>query len=909
MAKILLIDGNSILNRAFYGIMGSKMLMTEDGTYTNAVYGFLSIMFKVLDDLKPEYMVVAFDRKGPTKRHEIYKEYKANRKGMPEELAMQMPMIKEVLEAMNIKIIEKDGYEGDDIIGTLSRFGEENNLDVTILSGDRDNFQLATDKITVQIPHTKAGKTETDYYNRAKVLEEYGVEPYQLIQVKGLMGDSSDNIPGVPGVGEKTALQLIKDYKDIDKIYEKLEDGTDTIKGKVREKLVANKELALLSRELGRINIDSPIEKDLEQMKVEQWDNTKVLELFRKYRFNRFIERFSLKDEAQENVEQEAFPEIKTIESENQLQDIKKIIQEEKKIAYYFTFEEDNSEGNIINKKISSISISDNNKNIVYYYKVKNENIFIKYFKEVFEDENIQIYGYELSRDYIILKQIGIKMNNLVYDAKIAAYLLNPTASKYMLNSLAMQYLNIDIEEYIQKNAGTTQVKQQMNLFEDTTGESNNKIEQYETSIYAYSIKKLNEITIEKLKEQESLELFKNIEMPLVKVLAQMQYDGMYINKEELIEYGDILKKNLIRLTQEIYDTVGIEFNINSTKQLGEILFEKLQLPYAKKNKNGYSTDVDTLEKLKGKHPVIDKILEYRGVMKLNSTYVEGLLPYINKKDNRIHSYFHQTVTATGRISSTEPNLQNIPTRVEAGKKIRKAFKPSEGSVFLDADYSQIELRVLAHISEDEHMIEAFRNNEDIHKQAASKVLNIPIEEVTQDQRSKAKAVNFGIVYGISDFGLAEQIGTTRKEAKKYIEQYLEKYSGIKKFMEDITEEAKEKGYVETLFHRRRNLPELKSTNYMIRQFGQRAAMNTPIQGTAADIMKIAMITTFEELNKRNLKSKIVLQVHDELLIDTVIEEKEEVKEILKTSMENAIKLKIPLKVELSEAKNWYEAK
>lgn len=909
MAKILLIDGNSILNRAFYGIMGSKMLMTEDGTYTNAVYGFLSIMFKVLDELKPEYMVVAFDRKGPTKRHEIYKEYKANRKGMPEELAMQMPMIKEVLEAMNIKIIEKDGYEGDDIIGTLSRFGEENNLDVTILSGDRDNFQLATDKITVQIPHTKAGKTETDYYNRAKVLEEYGVEPYQLIQVKGLMGDSSDNIPGVPGVGEKTALQLIKDYKDIDKIYEKLEDGTDTIKGKVREKLVANKELALLSRELGRINIDSPIEKDLEQMKVEQWDNTKVLELFRKYRFNRFIERFSLKDEAQENVEQEAFPEIKTIESENQLQDIKKIIQEEKKIAYYFTFEEDNSEGNIINKKISSISISDNNKNIVYYYKVKNENIFIKYFKEVFEDENIQIYGYELSRDYIILKQIGIKMNNLVYDAKIAAYLLNPTASKYMLNSLAMQYLNIDIEEYIQKNAGTTQVKQQMNLFEDTTGESNNKIEQYETSIYAYSIKKLNEITIEKLKEQESLELFKNIEMPLVKVLAQMQYDGMYINKEELIEYGDILKKNLIRLTQEIYDTVGIEFNINSTKQLGEILFEKLQLPYAKKNKNGYSTDVDTLEKLKGKHPVIDKILEYRGVMKLNSTYVEGLLPYINKKDNRIHSYFHQTVTATGRISSTEPNLQNIPTRVEAGKKIRKAFKPSEGSVFLDADYSQIELRVLAHISEDEHMIEAFRNNEDIHKQAASKVLNIPIEEVTQDQRSKAKAVNFGIVYGISDFGLAEQIGTTRKEAKKYIEQYLEKYSGIKKFMEDITEEAKEKGYVETLFHRRRNLPELKSTNYMIRQFGQRAAMNTPIQGTAADIMKIAMITTFEELNKRNLKSKIVLQVHDELLIDTVIEEKEEVKEILKTSMENAIKLKIPLKVELSEAKNWYEAK
>ncbi len=446
-----------------------------------------------------------------------------------------------------------------------------------------------------------------------------------------------------------------------------------------------------------------------------------------------------------------------------------------------------------------------------------------------------------------------------------------------------------------------------MNLFEDNEDENN--YEQYENSIYAYVIYKSYEVLINKLKEYNSLDLFNKIEMPLVKVLADMQYTGVYVDKEELICYGEVLKEEITKLTKEIYDLVGEEFNINSPKQLGEILFEKLKLPFAKKNKNGYSTDVDVLEKLKNEHPVVEKILDYRGLMKLNSTYVEGLLPYINEKDNRIHSYFHQTVTATGRISSTEPNLQNIPTRVEAGKKIRKAFKPREGCLFLDADYSQIELRVLAHISEDEHMIDAFNNNEDIHKQAASKVLNIPINEVTSEQRSKAKAVNFGIVYGISDFGLAEQLGVSKKEAKSYIEQYLEKYSGIKKFMNDIVEIAKEKGYVETLFHRRRYIPELKSNSYVVRQFGGRAAMNTPIQGTAADIMKIAMIDVFNKLRKEGLKSKIILQIHDELIIETKLDEKDKVEEILKNSMENAVELRIPLKVELSVANNWYEAK
>ncbi len=789
--------------------------------------------------------------------------------------------------------------------GTLSRFGEKNGLEVTILSGDRDNFQLATDKVTIEIPRTKAGKTETDYYDRNKVIEEYGVEPWQLIQVKGLMGDTSDNIPGVPGVGEKTALTLIKEYMDIDKLYEKLEQGTDTIKGKLREKLVENKDLAFLSRELGRINIDSPIEENLEEMKLSEWDKKKVLELFKKYRFNRYIERFSLQGEGRNEETIKTDFTKKEIQTESELQEFIKLLEKQEKLIYSFVVK-DNSEqtGYIIPKELISISIY--LENTVYYYSFETkQQEFVKNFKELFE--NKALVGYELARDYILLKQIGITPKNIVFDVKIAAYLLNPVASKYPLEALSATYLGIDILEILQQN-GVKEEKQQLNLFEMNEPPKEDKQKQ-EGMLYAYAISKLEPVLTEKLQKENALSLFSEIEMPLVSVLADMQFVGMRVEKEELISYGNQLKEQLETLTKEIHTLAGEEFNINSPKQLGEVLFEKLKLPYAKKTKSGYSTDVDALEKIKEEHPVVEKILEYRAMAKLNSTYVEGLLPYINKEDQKIHSYFHQTVTATGRISSTEPNLQNIPTRVEAGKKIRKAFKPSKGHVFLDADYSQIELRVLAHISEDEHMIQAFQNDEDIHKQAASKVLNIPIEEVTHEQRSSAKAVNFGIVYGISDFGLAGQLGISRKQAKEYIEQYLEKYSGIQKFMENIVEEAKEKGYVETLFHRRRQIPELKSSNYMVRQFGARAAMNTPIQGTAADIMKIAMIEVHKRLEKEGLQSKLVLQVHDELIIDTKIEEKEQVKEILKNSMENAIKLRIPLKVELSEANDWYEAK
>ena len=894
MKKLVLIDGNSIMNRAFYGIMGSKMLTTKDGKYTNAVYGFLAIMFKILDDIQPEYLAVAFDMKGKLKRKELFEGYKANRHGMPDELAEQMPMIKEILKAMNIDIIEKEGYEGDDILGTLAKYGEKQGLEVTILSGDRDTFQLASDNITIRIPRTKAGKTETEDYNRAKVLEEYGLEPEQLIEVKALQGDTSDNIPGVPGVGPKTAISLIQRYNTVKELYEKIEAGEDDLKGKQKENIVNNKEMAELSRVLGEIDTNVPLEDTLEQIKVEEWDKAKVLEIFEELRFNRYIDRFGLRSESGNvsSKEEEHFEIIEATE-----------IPKTEKLYYYLQTEEcDNSEF-IIKRKITGISIYSDNK---IYYILAKEN-FEQQLKALFENEKIEKYGYDLAQDYILLKQIDITMKNIAYDAKIAAYILNPT-SKYTLDVIARDYLEIDNGEYLQSQ-GANKEAEQTSLFDTQEVNKKDESSKIENSLYAEEIYKLAEVTMKKLEEIDAVELFKKIDMPTVEVLAEMQWNGMYVDLQELEDYGQQLKDRLEILTQEIYELTGEEFNINSTKQLGEILFEKLKLPVVKKTKSGYSTDVDVLEKLRDEHPVIEKILEYRQLMKLNSTYVEGMKPYINPKTKRIHSFFHQTITATGRISSTEPNLQNIPTRFELGKQLRKVFKPAEGYLYIDADYSQIELRVLAHVSNDEHMVQAFINGEDIHRQAASKVFNTPIDEVTKEQRSNAKAVNFGIVYGISDFGLGEQLHISRKKAKQYIEQYLEQYSGIKQFMDDVVENAKEKGYVETQFKRRRYIPELKSSNYMVRQFGQRAAMNTPIQGTAADIMKIAMINVLKELKSRNMKSKIVLQVHDEMMIEAELDEVDEVKDLIKQCMENACKLNVPLIAEVSEATNWYDCK
>lgn len=906
LSKLILVDGNSIMNRAFYGIMGSKMLTAKDGRYTNAVYGFLSIIFKVMDDIKPDYMAVAFDLKAPTERHKMYEGYKATRKGMPNELAEQMPIIKEILKAMNIAIIEKEGYEGDDILGTLARRGEKENFDVTILSGDRDNFQIATDKITIRIPRTKMGKTETDEYNRSKIIEEYGIEPIQLIEVKGLQGDTSDNIPGVPGVGEKTALNLIKQYGTIENLYEQLEQGNAEVKGKLKENLQNNKDLAILSKNLGTINVNVPIEETTDYLKVEQWDNEAVLSIFKELNFNRFIDRFNLQNNNVNAINQpKDLYTIIDVENDSKIDVIKEQILNTKKMFFYFDKQKDDNSTQIIKKKIKSISIYNPDKNEVNY--INFNNVKIENFKDIFENNEIQKYGYKLDEDYVLLKQLGIKPNNFAYDAQIAAYDLDPT-SKYTMNDLAMKYLNIDIDEFV-KIDDAKQLGEQINIFDSINVEKEKDGKREENAIYVYCIAKLYEETTKKLEEIGSLELFNNIEMPLVEVLGEMQFNGMYVDKQELIEIGENLKQQLLILTKQIYELAGEEFNMNSTQQLGNILFEKLGLPAGKKNKKGYSTDVDILEKIKNEHDIVPKILEYRSLMKLNSTYVEGLLPFINLNTNRIHSHFHQTITATGRISSTEPNLQNIPTRIELGKTLRKVFKPEPGYVYIDADYSQIELRVLAHISKDENMVQAFKNDEDIHKQAASKVLGIPMDEVTKEQRSSAKAVNFGIVYGISEFGLAEQLGISKKQAKEYIEQYLEKYSGIKKFMNDVVEQAKEQGYVETLFHRRRYIPELKSNNYMVRQFGARAAMNTPIQGTAADIMKIAMIDVYKQLKQYNLDAKIVLQVHDELIIECNKIHKERATEILRTCMESAIKLDVPIKAETSEAETWYDAK
>ena len=888
MDKVLLIDGNSIMNRAFYGIMGNKMLTTSDGRYTNAVYGFLTIMFKNMEEVQPQYMVIAFDSKtAANTRKQMYEGYKKSRHGMPNELAEQMPLIKEILSAMNIKVVEHAEYEGDDILGSFAKNFARNGKDVYILSGDRDLFQLIEENITVRIPRTKMGKTETEIYNKEKVEEEYGLEPIDLIELKALMGDSSDEIPGVPKVGPKTGTNLIKEYKTIENLYKALEEGTTKIAGKLKENLINNKDLAQLSKKLGTININAPICDNLEEAKVIEWDKPKVTEIFRNLNFNRFLDRFNLVGNS--NVKNE---EIKIEVKEEKIENLN--IKDE--LIFYLETKESSDESKIIKKDIIGIGIYINAGNIIYI-SLKEKTDILK-LKEIFESDKIKKIGYNIKETYVLLKECGITLNGIYYDAEIASYILNPTNTKHNIKEIAMQYLELNLDELIPKKENV-----QLNIFEQAKNVSNKE----EIGVYVYALQKLYEQTIKQIKEEGTEKLFNEIEMPLVKVLGEMQFNGMMVEKEKLEEFGKNLKERLDTIKKDIYNLAEEEFNINSTQQLGKILFEKLKLTQPKKNKRGYATDVETLEKIKNEHPIVEKILEYRSLTKLNSTYVEGMIPYINTKDSRIHAIFNQTITATGRISCTEPNLQNIPSHEGEGKNIKKAFKPKEGYIYIDADYSQIELRVLAHTSKDENMINAFINNEDIHRQVASKVFGVPMEEVTKEQRSKAKAVNFGIIYGITAFGLSEQLKIDRKQSQEYIDNYLAKYSGIKTFMDEIVKKTEESGYVETIFGRRRYVPELKSNNYMVRQFGTRVAMNTPIQGTAADIMKIAMIKLFNNL--KNVDAKIVLQVHDELIIEVKEEQKENAKKILKESMENATKLDVPLKVDISEAKTWYDAK
>lgn len=882
MKKLLLVDGNSIMNRGFYGInIGMK---NNDGKSTNALYGFLSILFKNCEDIKPDYLMVAFDSKtGANTRKEMYDGYKKSRHGMPEELAEQMPEIKEILDDMGVSHIELPDFEGDDIIGTTAKKFASDDVEVWLLSGDRDLFQLLQKNIKILIPRTKMGKTETDIYDEKKLKEEYGLTPSGMIELKALMGDSSDEIPGAPGVGPKTATKLLQKFGTINKIYKAIDlpENAADFKPKVKQSLLENKELVELSKKLGTIRLDANVTDNIEEFSFKNWKNSKTLADFKYYGFNRFIERFHLdengineaeQEEKEKNVEIIAIEKAKNFKNVN---DLDCLFCER---AFFYVNKEDlDDENKIIKKKILGICFYNEIDKNTYYIKNDGENFF-EIIKPIFENKDIEKIGYDVTEDYVLLKENGIKTENIAYDVEVAAYDIDAINVRHKLEETAEQYLKLTLPEL---NEGA----------------------------FAYLIYRLYNITKQKLEESGTLKLFNTIEMPLVEVLSEMQYNGMKCDSEELAKFGISLKERLNQLTNEIYEIAGEEFNINSTKQLGVILFEKLGLKAKKKTKSGYSTSEEVLNSLIDDNPIIEKILEYRGLMKLNSTYVDGLIPYINKKTGRIHSYFHQTITATGRISSTNPNLQNIPARDEFGKNIKKAFKPEKGYVYIDADYSQVELRVLAHISGDENMIRAFNNDEDIHRQVASKVFDVPFEEVTKEQRSRAKAVNFGIVYGITSFGLAKQIGASRKQAQEYIDNYLEKYSGIKAFMEESVEMAKQNGYVETLFGRRRNVPELKSSNFMMREFGKRVAMNTPIQGTAADIMKIAMNNVYKELKEKNIDAKLILQVHDELLIEASEKDAEETKNILKNCMENAMKLKVPLKVELSEAQDWYEVK
>lgn len=868
--KIVLIDGHSILNRAFYGVPD---LTTPEGLHTNAVYGFLNIMFKILDEEKPEYLTVTFDVHAPTFRHEMFSEYKGTRKPMAEELRQQVPVIKEVLEAMNISTIEKAGLEADDLLGTLSRMCEERGMDVSIISGDRDTLQLATEHVKIRIPKTKQGKTEIENYYAADVVERYKVTPREFIDVKALMGDSADNIPGVPGIGEKTATKIIMEYQTIENAYA---HASKLKPPRASKNIQEFWEQAKMSKVLATIETHADFEFDIEKAHYKNPYTEEAYKIFERLRFKNMLGRFSI--ETKENKIEKVFREV------TKKEEIERVFATAEN-AQCVGVALSKDEGNVLPlfahpSGFGRIAIAWSEKDVVTIpcdLSTDMEFLFAKLSEVAEKAERFSVCGLKEMLPYIKnVNQSG------AFDVIVAAYLLNPLKSDYTYEDVAEQHLGITDTEQ-------TDLKLQCC---------------YE----AYTAFAAAEVLDKKLKEAEMDCLFYEIEMPLVFTLYEMESAGVKVEAEALKLYGDQLGEQITELEHQIYTMAGEEFNINSPKQLGIILFEKLNMPHAKKTKTGYSTAADVLEKLAEEHPIVSKILEYRQLAKLKSTYADGLAVFIGN-DGRIHGKFNQTVTATGRLSSTEPNLQNIPVRMELGRLIRKVFVPKEGCVFVDADYSQIELRILAHCSGDEQLIKAYQEATDIHRMTASQVFHTPFNEVTDLQRRNAKAVNFGIVYGISSFGLSMDLSITRKEAAEYIEHYFETYPGVKKFLDDSVEHAKEKGYAVTLFGRRRPVPELKSSNFMQRNFGERVAMNAPIQGTAADIMKIAMIDVSRELKERNMKSRMILQVHDELLIEAERSEVDEVKEILKDKMENAVKLSVPLIVDMHTGENWYEAK
>lgn len=896
MDKLMIIDGNSILNRAFYGLQGPQLLSTSDGLYTNAVFGFVNILYKYLDEEKPQYICVAFDLKAPTFRHKEFDGYKANRKGMPDELGVQVPVIKDILDAMNIKRLEYEGYEADDIIGHISLCAEQSGIETVIVTGDRDSLQLVSSTTRVKLPTTRGGKTETDEYDYDKVVERYGVTPLQFIDVKGLMGDKSDNIPGVPGIGEKTAVELIKKFESIEKLYENL-DQVD--KKSLRDKLQEHRELAFMSKKLATIERNMPRLCQLDELKKTDINREKLYELFKRLEFKSFIEKFKLlQPETRQNVQRSS--NVRLVSDAGELKDIIKAISSAKEFSICYLLDKTDS----FTYRLAGVAVSTGSGESSYIScsGAINEEVFLREFRDVFEDNGIKKTGHDLKNFIVFLKNKGIRFEGLAFDTMIAAYVLNPSSETYTIPELASEHLGRNIEALDVLTGKGKSFVPYGNLPVDSLAPIAGE--------YAEAISAVWSVLAGKIKENDQEYLYYEIELPLVEVLADMEYWGFRVNLKDLRDFSAKLDEKIGTLTDRIYGLAGEEFNINSTKQLGVILYEKLKLPVLKKTKTGYSTDAETLEQLSSSHEIVSNLLEYRQLVKLKSTYAEGLQNVINPASGKIHSSFNQTVTATGRISSTEPNLQNIPIKLEMGREIRKVFVPSDENYILsDADYSQIELRVLAHITSDENMAEAFRNNEDIHTSTASRVFGVPKSEVTSIMRSRAKAVNFGIVYGIGEFSLSKDLGITRKEAKRYIDEYLNRYPNVKKYMHDIVEQGKEFGFVTTLFNRRRYLPELQSSNFTVRSFGERIAMNTPIQGSAADIIKIAMVKVYRELNRNNLKSRLILQVHDELIIETHIDEKQQVAVILKECMENAVQLSVPLSVEVKTGSSWYETK
>ena len=879
--KIVLIDGHSILNRAFYGLPD---MTTSKGEHTNAVLGFINIMFKILEEEKPDYLTVAFDTHHPTFRHEMFTEYKGTRKGMPDELHAQVPIIKEVLKAMKVMIIEKPGFEADDILGTLATKAEEAGDQVSVISGDRDLLQLASEKIKIRIPKTKRTGTEIEDYLASDVYNTYHVTPKQFIDMKGLMGDASDNIPGVPGVGEKTAGKLIENYQSIENIYEHIDEMAQ---GKVTNSLKENKELAFLSKELATIKVDCDIDIKLEDSTLGNLYNEEVYLIFKRLEFKNLLSRFQTEEVNRSTGIENSFELVDDLGKAELI-----FAQMSEKGAHPVGLRLIAEAGRILGVAVCK------EEEQVYFIRCVN---FIT--EDYLCDKAVRLArgGYLLST--ISLKEqlpyLDLNEKDNVFDAAIAGYLLNPLTDTYHYDDIARDYLNMTVpsrEDLLGKGSLLEAIDQKAEAFLQFAC--------FNAFIAFRAAEKLRDL----LFREGMLQLFETVEMPLIYTLYEMEVRGIRVNKEALKEYGDNLQIGITRLEKSIYEQVGEEFNINSPKQLGVILFEKLRLPFAKMTKTGYSTSADILEKLQCEHPVVGMILEYRQLTKLKSTYADGLAEYI-REDGRIHGKFNQTIAATGRISSTDPNLQNIPIRMELGRQIRKVFIPKEEHIFLDADYSQIELRVLAHMSEDERLINAYKEANDIHRITASEVFHIPFEEVTPAQRSSAKAVNFGIVYGISSFGLGQDLGISRKEAERYIAKYFETYPKVKEYLDRLVTDAKELGYSVTLFGRRRPIPELTSSNFMQRSFGERVAMNSPIQGTAADIIKIAMVRVNRRLKEEQLHSRLILQIHDELLVETHQDEVIQVSKIMIEEMQGAAQLSVVLEAEVKEGSNWFEAK